>query len=85
VAQQNHSGCHFNSDVTAQALSDFEFVWKSRDELLDTHTAAWLKLWDSRIEIEGMPALCLLSCAASAHALPQSLRRPQATRSWRGW
>jgi hypothetical protein len=90
VAQQNHSGCHFNSDVTAQALSDFEFVWKNRDELLDTHTAAWLKLWDSRIEIEG--ASCHRSAVqvlAQRQALtltpPPSLRRHQATRSWRGW
>jgi hypothetical protein len=53
VAQQNHSGCHFNSDVIAQALYDFQFVLKNRETLLETHTAAWLELWDSRIEIQG--------------------------------
>jgi hypothetical protein len=53
VSQQNHSGCHFHSDVTAQALRDFQFVWKNRDTLLGTHTAAWTKMWSSRIEIEG--------------------------------
>lgn len=50
---KEHSGCYFNSEVSSQAINDFQLVLKNRDYLLSTHMTAWRQLWSSHIEIRG--------------------------------